>query len=112
MDEKIIICDELPDYRPFKFARLGNFSMSTRTHKFIATEDAVEYNGKTDTIASHFRDCFRRLDTSKSKAPIIPTYPYYAEASKWPKARYYDISQAYLQLARAYGGEVFLLEGK
>lgn len=112
MDGKVVIVDELPDYRAFKFARLGNFSLSTFTHKYVEREDIVEYNGKSDTISTHFRDVFKNIEVAKNNAPLPITYPFYAEASKWPNARYYDISKAYLQLARAYGGEVYVKEGK
>lgn len=112
MDAEVIIVDELPDYRTFSFARVGNFSLSTYTHKYIEREDVVAYNGKNDTVSTHFRDVIKHVDKAKVNPPIPITYPYHAEASHWPNARYYDISKAYLQLASAFGGEVFIQEGK
>lgn len=105
-------CEDLPDYHDFDFARIGSFSLSTKTHKYVQKEDLVEHNGKTDTVSSHFRDYMQERDIPRKAGPIPITYAYFAYPSKWPHARYYDIKRAYHQIGKAFGAEVYISEGK
>lgn len=102
----------LPHYSQFEYARLGSFSLSTKTVKYVLSDELLEHLGKIDTAASHFRNFMQGRDIPKKDAPLQITYAYYAEPSKWPHARYYDISRAYHQIARAYGAECYIVEGK
>lgn len=104
--------DNLPDYHMFDFARIGSFSVSTKHVKYVMREDLLDHNGILDTAPSHFRLYMQERDIPRKKPPTPITYAYYAEPSHWPNARYYDVSRAYWQIARAFGAETYIDEGK
>ncbi len=109
--QELTIVNELPDYFTFPYCRVGSFTLTTREQRFVKQEDVITHHDKIDTIASHFRSYFQGKDTGKKNPPANISYLYYACPSKWPNARYYDISRAYLQVARAFGLQVFIKEG-
>lgn len=105
-------CDELPDYHPFQYASLGNFSISTREDKYVKISDAILHNGIAETPPYHFRKEFGDMHTPKSNAPMCLPYPYYSIPGRYPYSYYLDIRKAYLQIAARYGGEVRAIPGK
>ena len=95
--------ENLPDYHNFDYARLGSFSLSTKSVKYVMREDLITHNDLLETAPYHFRLYLQQRDLARKNPPIPITYAFYAEPSHWPNARYYDISRAYLQIASAYG---------
>jgi hypothetical protein len=109
-----VIVDRLPDFRTFNTAKLGSFSLTSPNIRYIAVEDAVEYNDKIDTTGVHYRDFITDygIKFPKKNAPSLEfSYPYYAHSAHIPMACYVDIRRAYKQVACAYGMQVWFKEG-
>lgn len=106
---------KLPDFQQFNYARLGAFSLSTHSIKYIALEDVCEYNNLRETVAYHYRDFIARHDIKfpRKKAPDATiAYPYFAKTSRLPSAMYLDIRRAFQQIALSIGFNVWFKEGK
>lgn len=110
--QELVPVIELPDYRPFNWARIGSFTITTKDKRYALQDTVIEHEGKQDTVASHVRSDLKRIELGRINPPHGITYPYYAIPCRFPMARYYDIKHAYLQVANAFGGEVFVEEGK
>lgn len=113
MGTKVIeIVDQLPDYYFMDYAMLGNFSLTTRTTKYVALEDTITEQGITDTPPYHFRKLMEEGEYSKKNSPECHSYPYYAIPGRWGYCYYIDIRRAYLQIARRFGSDCHLFPGR
>lgn len=109
-----LVVNRLPNYRDFYYARFGSFSLSTNSIRYVAQEDAIDYENKIDTVGGHYRTFLDNLATRypTRKAPEQRiNYPYFARAARLPMAVYVDLRSAYLQIARVVGYEVWFREG-
>lgn len=110
-----LIGHKLPDYRTFNYARLGAFSLSTNSIRYLAQEDTIIYENKQDTPSSHYR---KYIEDNKITFPSKKfnydglSYPYFAQSARVPMALYIDMRSAYKQITSAYGFEVFYEQGK
>jgi hypothetical protein len=110
--QELVIVDSMPDYRQFDYARIGSFTITTKDKRYALAQDVISIDGQEETHGGHFRQSVKRLEFGNLNPPIPISYPYYAIPCKFPLCRYYDVRRAYHQLASAYGGEVFIKEGK
>lgn len=111
----VIVVPTLPDFTNFNYARLGAFSMSTNSVKYIASEDAVIYNGEEETVAYHYRKSIEDRNIHFPRKNFTPnglSYPYYAYGARIPMGVYVDIRRAFQQIASTIGYEVWFREGK
>lgn len=106
------VVEHLPDYYLMDYAILGNFSLTTKEVKYVSLEDAITENGKTETPPYHFRKAMEWGEYAKNNSPACHSYPYYAIPGKWGYCFYVDIRRAYLQLARRFGSDVYIIPGK
>lgn len=112
MGAKVVeLVDELPSYYTMDYAILGNFSLSTKEIKYVAMEDALDYQGKIDTPPYHFRKAMEQGEYSKRGEIEAHSYPYYAIPGRWGYCYYVDIRRAYLQIARRFGSDVHYKAG-
>lgn len=107
------IVNRLPHYGRFDYARIGFFSLTTRDTKFISEDDAVTVSGETETPGYHFGKFMSGLWTAKrTNTDLNLSYPFKAVPGKYPNGIYVDIRHAFRQIARAFGMEVFVDEGR
>lgn len=113
MGSKVIeVVEELPSYYNMDYAILGNFSLSTKETKYVALEDAVDYEGRVDTPPYHFRKAMEKGEYAKRGDIEAHSYPYYAIPGRWGYCFYVDIRRAYLQIARRFGSDCHYKPGR
>lgn len=113
MGLQLVEVERIPDFRSFRYARIGAFALSTYNLRYVPTENLYDYNNTRDTISVHYREAIRDIRFFKKNAPSYPlSYPYFAFPIVLPSSAYIDMRGAFQQIALSYGYEVWYKEGK
>jgi hypothetical protein len=108
--------EELPDFHQFNQAILGSFSLiagkGKNAVKYLEQHSCFSYHDVFETPSFHFRRWASKVQFPKRDAYPFPSYPYLSKVSQTPYAFYLDIRQAYLQLARVWGAECYIVPEK
>lgn len=107
------IVEQLPIYWNFDYARLGNFSLTTKTDRYMLKEALITHENETELPSHHFNQICKTVSFSKGNPYHTQlSFPYKAIPCSLPYAFYVDVSQAYYQIINAFGMEVSHREGR
>lgn len=113
MSQERHIVAELPIYWNFDYARLGNFSLTTKDKRFMLEEAIIDYEGSQELPSHHFNQICKTISFSKGNPYHVElSFPYKAIPCRLPYAFYVDVSKAYYQIVRSFGMEVSHREGR
>lgn len=113
MKRTLELVDQLPKFFNYDYAILGNFTLTTKTQRFLLNDYAINYNDKIESPSHHFSAVCKDLHFPKRKTyDDMLSYPFKAIPCKLSYGFYVDVAHAFSQIAEVYGYECVFREAR